>query len=56
MKTILKVISIIGLILTLAPSILVFTGSITLDMNKWLMLSGTILWFVSAPFWMNKKA
>ena len=56
MKAILKLISIIGLILTLAPSFLVFTGSITMDMNKWLMLIGTILWFLSAPFWMNKKA
>ena len=28
---------------------------ITLDMNNLLMMFGTILWFISAPFWMNKK-
>ena len=56
MKTTLKLISLIGLVLTLSPSILVFSGSISIDMNKWLMILGAILWFVSAPFWMNKKA
>ena len=56
MKMILKIISAIGLILTLVPSFMVFSGSITLDMHKWLMLLGTIMWFVTAPFWMNKKA
>ena len=56
MKTIFKLISLIGLVLTLLPSILVFNGTITLDNNKWLMMVGTILWFASVPFWMNKKA
>jgi hypothetical protein len=55
MKTILKIISFIGLILTLVPSFIVFSGAMTLDMHKWLMLLGTLLWFVTAPFWMNKK-
>ena len=56
MKTILKIISFIGLILTLVPSFIVFSGAMTLDMHKWLMLLGTLVWFVTAPFWMNKKA
>jgi hypothetical protein len=56
MKTILKILSALGLIMTLVPSFLVFNGFMTLDMNKWLMLLGTILWFVTAPFWMNKNA
>ncbi len=56
MKIILKIISAIGLILTLVPSFMVFSGTITIDFHKWLMLLGTILWFSSAPFWMNKKA
>ena len=56
MKLILKILSVIGLILTLVPSFMVFTGTITLDTNKWLMLIGTIVWFTTAPFWMNKKA
>lgn len=56
MKSILKIFSAIGLILTVIPSFMVFSGAISLDINKWLMLLGTILWFSTAPFWMNKKA
>jgi hypothetical protein len=54
MKLLLKPISYIGLLLTLIPSFLVFTGNISLDSCKMLMLIGTIVWFVSAPSWMNK--
>lgn len=54
MKTLLKILSAIGLILTLLPSFLVFAGVIEFDTHKLLMLIGTILWFATAPFWMNK--
>ena len=54
MKLLIKFISYIGLVLTLTPSLLVFTGNISLDSCKMLMLIGTIVWFVSAPSWMNK--
>ena len=56
MKFILKILSAVGLVLTVVPSFMVFNGSITLEMHKWLMLLGTILWFSTAPFWMNKEA
>lgn len=55
MRSLLKATSLVGLIATIVPSILVFTGNINLDTNKILMLVGTLLWFISAPFWMNKK-
>ena len=55
MKTVAKIVSYICLLLTLVPSFLVFMGEITLETNKNLMLAGTIGWFISAPFWMNKK-
>ena len=55
MKTLLKIVSLIGLLATIVPSFLVFAEIITLDTNKLLMIIGTILWFVSVPFWMNKK-
>ena len=55
MKNLLKIISAIGLVLTLVPSFLVFTQTIDLENHKLLMLIGTILWFGTAPFWMNKK-
>lgn len=54
MKLLVKIISYISLGLTLIPSFLVFTGNISLDSGKMLTLVGTIIWFVSAPSWMNK--
>ena len=54
MKLLIKFISYIGLGLTLIPSFLVFTGSISLDSSKMFMFVGTIIWFISAPGWMNK--
>ena len=56
MRSLLKIVSLIGLLATIVPSLLVFWGVITLDSNKVLMIIGTLLWFSTAPFWMNKKA
>lgn len=55
MKILLKLLSFIGLLLTVVPSFMVFAGTIDLSMHKNLMLAGTLLWFIPAPFWMNKK-
>ena len=55
MKNLLVIISILSLVITIVPSFLVFAGMMTLEMNKTLMLVGTIGWFVTAPSWMNKK-
>ncbi len=54
MKNILKLVSLIGLLLTVVPSILYFYGSLSFDMHKWLMALGAVVWFSSAPFWMNQ--
>ncbi len=54
MKLLVKSISYVGLGLTLIPSLLVFTENISLDSGKMLMLIGTVVWFLSAPRWMNK--
>ena len=54
MKNLVKYISFISLGLTLIPSFLVFSGNISLDSCKMLTFAGTIIWFVSAPTWMNK--
>lgn len=54
MKNILKIISFIGLALTLIPSFLVMKGIIDPQHSKILMLIGTIIWFITASFWMNK--
>lgn len=55
MQTILKILSYVGLLLTVVPSFLVFSGAIELSFHKTLMLIGMLLWFSTAPFWMNKR-
>jgi len=50
----LKIFSFIGLGLTLIPSFLVFQGIIEPSLSKTLMLVGTIIWFFTAPQWLNK--
>lgn len=55
MKKLMSFVALVGLALTLIPSVLVFTGSITLDLNKQLMAAGTIIWFVAAPIWFRKS-
>jgi hypothetical protein len=54
MKTLTKILSAIGLGLTVIPSFFVFAGSVTWQTHADLMLGGTLLWFVTAPFWMKK--
>ena len=51
----LKVVSYIGLLLTLLPALLVFAGLITLATYKWIMLGGTALYLFTAPFWINRE-
>jgi len=55
-RSILNIISLVGLILTLIPSILVFTGVIEFSLHKTLMLVGTLLWFLSRPFTLESKS
>lgn len=54
MKAIYKTASFSALALTIVPSMLVFSGAIDNSTNKWLMLTGFVLWFVSAPAWIGK--
>jgi hypothetical protein len=50
----LKILSFIGLCLTIIPSVLVFKDIISLDLYKDLMLGGSLIWLINAPFWINK--
>ncbi|MFP4091985.1 MAG: hypothetical protein ACLFUB_18825 [Cyclobacteriaceae bacterium] len=56
MINLLKIVSLAGLLLTIVPSVLYFYGHISFELQKMLMLAGTLAWFASAPFWMNRKA
>lgn len=53
---ILIAISLIGLALTIVPSILKFKGVIEMQEHYLLMTIGMVLWFVTAPFWMKTKS
>jgi hypothetical protein len=55
MKAALIILSFLGLALTLFPSFLVFTGTITWTAHTHLMFAGMVIWFVTAPFWLGKK-
>ena len=55
MKTILIVLSVLGLILTIALAFLVFAGTIPWTAHSHLMAAGMVLWFGTAPFWLGKK-
>lgn len=55
MKIVLIGIGFIGLLATLLPSILVFSGAIELGTHKTIMGIGMAAWFVTAPFFMKRK-
>jgi hypothetical protein len=53
MKRILKIISYLGLLLTIAPSLFVFRGAIDMKVHYNLMIAGMVLWFAITPFCMK---
>jgi hypothetical protein len=55
MKILLSSIALIGLLATILPSFLVFSGTIEPGAQKTIMGIGMVLWFVAAPFFMKGK-
>ena len=55
MNIALKIISYTGLLLTILPSFLHFSGVIEFEQHKWITFLGTVLYLTTAPFWMNKE-
>jgi len=55
-SSLLKIISYLALAGTIIPSILVFVGDMSLQTNKNIMTISMVVWFVTAPFWINRKA
>lgn len=53
-RIILGLLALIGLILTLIPSLFVFAGTLSAQTNKTLMAIGMLLWFIVAPFWIKR--
>ena len=56
MKRILQIISYLALALTLLPAVLFFADKLELSQAKLWMLVAALVWFVTAPFWMEHKA
>jgi hypothetical protein len=55
MKTLWSSLSLIALLATIVPAILVFFGIMELGTQKGIMTGGMILWFIAAPLYMKKK-
>ena len=55
MRKALQVISYLALVSVVAAPVLYYTGVLTLQANKSLMLASTVVWFVVTPFWMERK-
>ena len=54
MKYLLVVLSVLGLVLTIVPALLVFSGTLSLEQHKVYMIIGTLCWLGTAPFWFGK--
>lgn len=55
LNSIAKPVSWLSLLLIVLPPILLFTGTITMDFMKTLLLVGTFIWFISASLWMKSE-
>jgi len=56
MNKILMLISYLGLLLVFIPAVMYLSGSIEKSSMMTTMLVGTVLWFVTVPFWMGKQS
>jgi len=55
MKTVLKLLSALALLILPVVPLLQLAGIGSAELTKFGLLVGTVLWFSTAPFWMNKK-
>jgi hypothetical protein len=55
MTTLLRIIAYLGLILTIAPSLLFFMDAMNLDTMKKAMTIGMVLWLCAAPLVQKSK-
>ncbi|MCC6487720.1 MAG: hypothetical protein IT364_09485 [Candidatus Hydrogenedentes bacterium] len=56
MKQALMIISILALVVLLVAPTAVFLQKMELSTCKHWMFAATVIWFVTAPFWMKRKA
>jgi hypothetical protein len=56
MKITACIVSFLALAGTVVPPVLFFADRVTLDQTKLWMLVSTVVWFASAPLWMDRHA
>ena len=56
MRLIAKIVALTSLLLLTLPSVFYLAGRMSLETVKWIMILATIVWFVSASFWMWPRA
>jgi hypothetical protein len=50
-----RIVSLLALAATIAPALLFFNGRATLEEVKLWMLLATVVWFLTAPLWMDRN-
>ena len=55
MKTLLPIVSYLGLALVIVPPLAYLAAAMDKSVMSSVMLAGTIVWFASVPFWMNRS-
>lgn len=55
MNALFKSIAILGLIITAIGPILTLTGNVDVELNKKIMLTGMILWFIGGVPWLGGR-
>lgn len=54
MKHLLRILSYLGLALSVGPALLVWKGVLSMPANLNLMAAGMLLWFLTAVFWIKE--
>jgi hypothetical protein len=55
MMAVVRLVSWFALAGTIVPAILFAGGQVTLDQTKAWMLAATVVWFATAPLWMDRR-
>ena len=53
--TVARLVSLVALVGTLLPAVLLLAGRLDLSTMKWWMLVATAAWFVATPLWMERE-
>ncbi len=56
MKRVAKLVSFVALAGTLVPPVLFFADKLPLSATQLWMLAAAVVWFATAPFWMEHRA